>query len=49
MMCDRCIYRRICKLVEGEMAKTAADTSCHRFREEPPLPTADCDPDMYLI
>jgi len=48
MMCDRCIYKRICKYVAMEVMKTATDTSCQRFEKIPSHPATQSD-EQYLV
>ena len=47
-MCPRCIYKRICKYLELEMSKTAADDACMRFHEIPDY-NADESEDKFLV
>ena len=47
-MCERCIFKLICKFVEYEMNKEAGDNHCSRFIPIPPFPVTDSE-DEYLI
>lgn len=47
-MCKKCIYKQICKLIEAEMRKGAANTACYHFREIPPFPATSSE-ESYLV
>ena len=47
-MCNKCIYKRICKFVAFELLKNAPDTPCQRFREIPPYNATENE-EIYLI
>lgn len=47
-MCNRCIYKNLCRFVVVEMNKNACDTPCWRFVEIPPFQATENE-EQYLV
>lgn len=47
-MCNKCIYKCICKFIVNELSKDATDPPCRRFKSIPLRETTESEDD-YLV